>query len=146
MGCINIDEISDTCNKIFTFDEVPDNNYDFLQKKDEQKDGLDVYKPKSVVYYASEIKCPLCKCRLPKQEIEIIKNILDVPSKKKLDRLFNKYNQEADAEYKIDNIKDLEAIYNEIQETVKTIEEKRFYKHTCVRNEICKRTQNQDIY
>lgn len=36
MGCINIDEISDTCNKIFTFDEVPDNNYDFLQKKDEQ--------------------------------------------------------------------------------------------------------------
>ena len=146
MGCINIEEISATCNKIFTFDEVPDNNYDLLVKKDEQKDGLDVYKPKSIVYYASEIKCPLCKCRLPEQELEIIENILDVSSETKLKRLFNKYNQEADAANKIDNIKDLEAIYNEIQETVKTIEEKRFYKHTCIRNEICKRTQNQDIY
>ena len=146
MGCINIEEISATCNKIFTFDEVPDNNYDLLVKKDEQKDGLDVYKPKSIVYYASEIKCPLCKCRLPEQELEIIEKILDVSSETKLKRLFNKYNQEADAANKIDNIKDLEAIYNEIQETVKTIEEKRFYKHTCIRNEICKRTQNQDIY
>ena len=114
MGCVNIEEITTACNKIFTFDEVPDNNYDFLQKKDEQKDGLDVYKPTSVVDYASIIKCPLCKCRLPKEERDIIQNIINTSSENKLSSLFNKYNQEADVEYKIDNIKDLEAIYNEI--------------------------------
>ena len=146
MGCINIEEITTECNKIFTCDEVPDPNYNFLVKRDEQKDGLDVYRPTSAVEYNSQIKCPLCKCRLPQEERYKISDILKASGEAKLNQLFNKYNREADADNTIDNIKDLEAIYNEIQETIKNAEEKRYYKHTCTRNDICKRTQNQDVY
>ena len=45
-------------------EEVPDLEYDFLIKKDDQKDGLDIYKPKSIINYSSQIKCPLCKYKL----------------------------------------------------------------------------------
>ena len=39
MGCLN--------------DNIPDENYDFLIKQEEQKDGLDVYKPKEMLKYAA---------------------------------------------------------------------------------------------
>lgn len=62
----------------------PDTDYDFLIKKEEQKDGLYVYKPKSVIKYTYQIKCPLCKCRLSDKEDEILQNKLNNVSENRL--------------------------------------------------------------
>ena len=68
MGILNITAIETGCFGACTNEEVPDKYYDLLVKQEELKDGLEVYKPKSTVYYASQIKCPLCKCRFPEEE------------------------------------------------------------------------------
>ena len=65
---------------------------------------------------------------------------------KLLESIIGDYNREVDSFDKLDNIDSLEAIYKKMEEITKVIEENRFYKHTCTRNEICQRTQNQDIY
>jgi hypothetical protein len=126
---------------------IPDKNYDFLIKKQEQKDLLDIYKPKNIVRFSSEIKCPLCKIILSDEENSIIENKLNIGGECKLWNLINDFNKDlhnewnkVDSPEKIDNISELENIYNQIQNYFKIIEENRFYKH------ICKRTNNQEIY
>ena len=138
--------ISTGCFGACTKDEIPDMSYDFLVKQEEKKDGLEIYKPKYSITFSSQIKCPLCKFSLTNEEITILQDILSTSSENKLNSLFSKYNAEADSATKIDNISDLGNIYNQIQEMAKTVESKRFYKHTCTRNAECKRTENHDIY
>ena len=146
MGILTMTAISTGCFGACTKEETPDMSYDFLVKQEDKKDGLEVYKPKSRITHSFQIKCPLCKFNLPKEERTILQDIITNSSENKLDSLFSKYNEEADSADKIDNISDLGKIYNQIQEMAKTVEAKRFYKHTCTRNEECKRTENQDIY
>ena len=143
MGC----STSLTKEEIEKLKYIPDKNYDFLIKKQEQKDSLDIYKPKNIVNSSSEIKCPLCKIILSDEENSIIENKLDIGGEYKLYSLINNFNRDSHNEWnkvdspeKIDNISELENIYNQIQNYFKIIEENRFYKH------ICKRTNNQEIY
>ena len=146
MGIITSIAISTNCFGACTQDEVPDKDYDFLIKQEEQKDGLDVYKPQSTITYCNQIKCPLCKFSMPNEDRNKLQNILSNGGEKLLDSIIRDYNREVDSFDKLDNIDSLEAIYKKMEEITKAIEENRFYKHTCTRNEICKRTQNQDIY
>ena len=146
MGILTITAIETGCFGACTNEEVPDKYYDLLVKQEELKDGLEVYKPKSTVYYASQIKCPLCKCRFPEEERDIIQKMFNAGGEKTLSSIISDYNQETENVNKIDNIKELEVKYNKIKEMVKIAEDNRFYKHTCTRNEICKRTANQDVY
>lgn len=143
MGC----STSLTKEEIEKLKYIPDKNYDFLIKKQEQKDSLDIYKPKNIVNSSSEIKCPLCKIILSDEENSVIENKLDIGGEYKLYSLINNFNRDSHNEWnkvdspeKIDNISELENIYNQIQNYFKIIEENRFYKH------ICKRTNNQEIY
>jgi len=124
----------------------PDMNYNFLIKKEEKKDGLDVYRPQTTIFSFSEIKCPLCKCDLPEEENQIIEKKLSFYRENKLSKLIDYYNTEANAEDKIDNISDLEDIYNQIKDYSQEIENNRYYKHTCTNNELCQRMNNQEIY
>ena len=125
---------------------LPDINYDFLIKKEIQKEGLDVYKPKNCIYSSAQIKCPICKCNLSEEEYLMIDNQLKLVNENGLLQLINKFNDEVKAPYKIDNINDLEIIYNQIRECVNAIEDNRYYKYICTSNELCQRTENQEIY
>ena len=125
---------------------IPDKNYDFLIKTEIQKDGLEVYKPEYCIYSSTQIKCPICKCRLLEEEYIILDNQLNLANEKILFQLIDKFNDEVKAPYKIDNINDLEIIYNQIRECVKTIEDNRYYKHICSNNDLCQRKENQEIY
>ena len=125
---------------------LPDINYDFLMKKEIQKDGLDVYKPKNCISSSSQIKCPICKCNLLEEEYIMINNQLNLANENYLLQLINNFNDEVKSPYKIDNINDLEIIYNQIRECAKAIEDNRYYKHVCTNNELCQRNENQEIY
>lgn len=146
MGVITGLAIATNCFGACTKEDVPDKDYDFLIKQENQKDGIDLYKPKSTINYSYEIKCPLCKIMLASEERQKIQNILSTGSERLLDSIIKDYNKEADSVDKIDNIDKLEAIYKKMEEIAKTIEEMRFYKHSCTRNDICQRKENQDIY
>ena len=146
MGMITIMAIETGCFGACTIEDAPDPTYNFLVKQEDQKDGLELYKPRSSINYVSEIKCPLCKCPLSKEESQTLQNIFNNGNENKLLRLINDYNQEADNVNEIDNIKELEAKYNKVQEMAKIVEANRYYKHTCTKNDICKRTANQDVY
>ena len=124
----------------------PDLNYNFLIKVEEQKDGLDIYKPQSILNYASQIKCPLCRYPLSDEEYSIIQDKLTFGEGYNLSNLISKYNIEAEAEYTIDNINELEILYNKIKGCVKIMEDNRYYKHICTNNEQCQRKDNQEIY
>ena len=132
MGCLN--------------DNIPDENYDFLIKQEEQKDGLDVYKPKEMLKYAEQLKCPLCKIHFSKEERSEINNILNTRSENKLIDIIGEYNREADSVIKVNNIAELEVKYNKIQDFIKVIEANRYHKHICKSNDICQRKENQDVY
>ena len=136
------------CNETYIIENTPkpDLNYDFLIKKNEQKDLLDIYKPKEVIHFSKQIKCPLCKIMLPEEERKIIEDKLNFGGEKKLLSLINKFNNEVESKLNINNIIELENIYIQIQNYFKTIEENRFYKHICRNNDICNRTNNQEIY
>ena len=125
MGCLN--------------DNIPDENYDFLIKQEEQKDGLDIYKPKQMIQYAEQLKCPLCKVHLSKEEYSEINNILFTRCEKDLINKIYEYNREANSVVKINNIAELEVKYNKEQDFIKVIETNRYYKHTCKNNDICQR-------
>ena len=127
-------------------ENVPDETYNFLILQKEQKDGLEVYKPKSIINYVTQIRCPLCKCGMPSEEKTIIQDIFNKGNENILIYHIKKYNQEVDNDDKINDIGGLECLYNEIKNMAEILESNRFYKHTCTRNEICKRTSNQDIY
>ena len=124
----------------------PDINYNFLIKKEIQKDGLDIYKPRECIHSSSQIKCPLCKCLLSEEEYLIINNKLELVKEIQLSDLIYKFNLAVESPYEIDNINDLEIIYNQISQCAKVIENNRYYKHICINNELCKRTDNQEIY
>ena len=124
----------------------PDINYNFLIKRDIQKDGLDIYKPKTIINTAYQLKCPLCKCGFPEEEYLILNNKLNLASENKLSELKMKFNAEAESPFKIDNINELEIIFNQISDCAKAIENNRHYRHVCTNNELCKRTENQEIY
>ena len=127
-------------------DNIPDESYDFLIKQEEQKDGLDVYKPKQIIKFYSQIKCPLCKIKLTKEEELEINNILETGIVMKLLSKIDEYNNEAKSETKIDNFEELKILYNQMQDYAKILEKNRYYKHTCKNNEICQRNENQDVY
>ena len=135
MGCLSID------------DNIPDINYNFFTKVESQKkEGLDIYKASSTIDYYTVFRCPLCKCLYSKEEEGIIKNkIKDYPEKKMLSNIEH-YNGQTESGEKIDNIDELESIYNQIQEIAKSFEQNRYHKHTCTNNELCQRSNNQDIY
>lgn len=125
MGCLSIDE------------NIPDINYNFFTKVESQKkEGLDIYKASSTIDYYTVFRCPLCKCLYTKEEEGIIKNKLNIEN----------YNGQTESGEKIDNIDELESIYNQLQEIAKSIEQNRYHKHTCINNELCQRSNNQDIY
>ena len=124
----------------------PDINYNFLIKKEFQKDGLDVYKPKNRIYSSSQIKCPICKCDFLEEEYLIINNKLNLANENQLFELIMNFNEEAKSPYKIDNIDDLEIIYKQIRDYTKVIEDNRYYKHNCTNNQLCQRTENLEIY
>ena len=126
--------------------DVPDLSYDFLTKHKHQKDGLDVYKPKKIISSYDQIKCPLCKFKLPTEEYIIIENKLNEGSENDLLRLINDYNEEASRIDILDNINTLESKYNQIQSCSKKIQANRYYKHICTNNEACQRMNNQEIY
>ena len=136
MGCI------DDCSN----ENIPDETYDFLIKQKEPKDGLEVYKPKSTISYVSQIRCPLCKCRISTEEKTIIQDIFNMGNESKLLALIENYNREVDNDDEIDDIDELEYLYSKIKDMAEIVESNRFYKHTCTKNEICKRTSNQEIY
>ena len=121
-------------------------NYDFLVKKDIQKDGLDVYQPKESIYSSTQIKCPLCKYDLPEEEYLIINNKLSLVNETKLLDLQNNFNFEVESPDKIDNINELEIIYEQIINCIKSIEDNRYYKHICTNNELNQEIENQEIY
>ena len=121
-------------------EEVPDLEYDFLIKKDDQKDGLDIYKPKSIINYSSQIKCPLCKYKLSQEEYLIIDNILNIGNENEFFNLIYEYNKEASRIDILDNINILESIYIKIKNYSKILEKNRYYKHKC------QRINNQEIY
>ena len=124
----------------------PDINYDFLIEKGIQKDGLVIYKPRQRIHSSSQIKCPLCKLPLSEEEYSIINNKLELINEIKLSDLITKFNLAVESPYEIDNINDLEIIYNQISECAEVIEDNRYYKHICINNELCQRTDNQEIY
>lgn len=126
--------------------DIPDQSYDFLILQKNQKDGLDVYKPKEKIVGSFQIKCPLCKLKLSKEEYDTIDNILFTANEQKLFDLMVKYNNETNTTYPVDNLSILESIYNEIKDYSRIIEENRYYKHTCINNKLCQRLNNQDIY
>ena len=126
--------------------KVPDLSYDFLVKSEQQKDGLDVYKPREIITFYEQIKCPLCKIKFTEEEYSIISDKLNTASEKHLQKLISDYNTEASRIDILDNINTLESIYNLIQNCSKNIKANRYYKHTCTNNEICKRMNNQEIY
>ena len=64
----------------------------------------------------------------------------------KLLALIENYNREVDNDDKIDDIDELEYLYSKIKDMAEIVESNRFYKHTCTKNELCKRTSNQEIY
>ena len=66
-------------------------NYNFLIKKEEKKDGLDVYMPKTSISSFSQIKCPLCKCDLPEEEYRIIEKKLSLFEENNLLKLIEYY-------------------------------------------------------
>ena len=127
-------------------DNIPDESYDFLIKQEEQKDGLDVYKPKQIINFYSQIKCPLCKIKLTKEEELEINGVLETGNVMKLLSKIDEYNNEAKSETKIDNFEELEILYNQMQDYAEILEKNRYYKHTCKNNEICQRNENQDVY
>ena len=73
MGMITIMAIETGCFGACTKEDVPDMTYDFLVKKEDQKDGLELYKPRSSIIYVSEIKCPLCKVLYQKKKVKHFK-------------------------------------------------------------------------
>jgi hypothetical protein len=125
---------------------LPDLSYDFLIKRDIQKDGLDIYKPKTSINSVYQLKCPLCKCVLPEEEYFILNNKLNLANENELSELIKKFNDETKNPYKIDNIDELEIIFNQINDCTKAIEDNRYYRHICTNNELFKRTENQEIY
>ena len=131
MGCLN---------------DIPDENYNFLIKQEEQKDGLDIYKPKEIIQYAEKLKCPLCKINLSEGERSEINDILFTRCEKVLINKIYEYNREANSVTKINNIEELELKYYEMQDFIKVVETNRYYKHTCKNNDICQRNENQDVY
>ena len=138
------------CETSYRPDEIkkpnPDINYNFLIKKEFQKDGIDVYKPKNRIYSSSQIKCPICKCDFLEEEYLIINNKLNLANENQLFELIMNFNEEAKSPYKIDNIDDLEIIYKQIRDYTKVIEDNRYYKHNCTNNQLCQRTENLEIY
>ena len=134
------------CSEPKTNEDRPLMSYDFLIKKDEKKDGLDVYKPKSIIRSNDEIRCPLCKCKMPNEDKTIIQNKIKSGGERYLFDIINKYNREVDTNMKLADINALENIYNEIQRFCTFIGPNRYFKHTCTRNNICRRATNQDIY
>jgi hypothetical protein len=133
------------CSEPQTNEDRPLMSYDFFIKKDEKKDGLDVYKPKSIIRSNDEIRCPLCKCEMPNEDKTIIQNKIKSGGERYLFDIINKYNREVDANMKLADINALENIYNEIQRFCTFIGPNRYFKHTCTRNNICRRATNQDI-
>lgn len=134
------------CSEPLTNEDKPLLSYDFLIKKDEKKDGLDVYKPKSIIYSINNIRCPLCKFEMPNEDKIIIQNQIKSYGERYLLDIINKYNNEVYTDMKLADINALEKIYNEIQRFCALIKPNRYFKHTCTRNNICRRATNQDIY
>jgi len=146
MGILTITAIETGCFGACTNDDVPDQTYDFLVKQKELKDGLELYKPRFQIDNIYKLKCPLCKCNFSEEEKNKLRDIFNKGNEMKLLALIGDYNRELDIVNEIDNIEKLETIYNKIEEMAKIVEANRFYKHTCTKNDICKRTANQDVY
>lgn len=134
------------CSEPLTNEDRPLMSYDFFIKKNEKKDGLDVYKPKYIINYINDLRCPLCKCEMPNEDKIIIQNKIKSGGERYLFDIINKYNSEANTDMKLADINALENIYNKIQRFCALIEPNRYFKHTCTRNNICRRATNQDIY
>lgn len=134
------------CSEPLTNEDRPLMSYDFFIKKNEKKDGLDVYKPKYIINYINDLRCPLCKCEMPNEDKIIIQNKIKSGGERYLFDIINKYNTEANTDMKLADINALENIYNKIQRFCALIEPNRYFKHTCTRNNICRRATNQDIY
>ena len=83
---------------------------------------------------------------LPEEEYTIIEEKINKGGENKLLDLIVYYNREAETEDKINNISELEDIYNQIKDYSKKIENNRYYKHICTNNELCQRMNNQEIY
>ena len=139
MGIITGILISTQCCGACAIEDLPDNNYNFLSLGEQKKDGLDIYKPQSTISYVNQLRCPLCKLSIPAKEKPLIQKLLANASEDTLNYLVSKYNTEVDSAKEIDNIKVLESIYKQIQEYAKTVEDNRYYRHTCIKN-------NRDIY
>ena len=130
-----------------SFNDYPDPDYNFFQKvESQQKDGLDIYKATSPIDGYTQLRCPLCKCLYSNEEKRIIKNIIYYNGEKRLLMHIENYNGQANSPKIIDDINELESIYNRIQEIAITVEQNRYHKHTCTKNELCQRANDQSIY
>ena len=136
MGCDFINEA-----------DIPDPNYNFFVKvESQQKDGLDIYRASKIIDYYTDLRCPLCKCKIPKEERDIIINIIYHKGINSLLSNIEQYNNQTERADVVDDINTLEEIYLKIEGYSKSVKENRLYKHTCKNNELCNRTNNQDVY
>ena len=132
-------------NSINTDEGIRDINYSSLEKQENKKDGLDIYKANKFFYSSKDVKCPLCKFSLSKEENSVIDNILQ-NGYLKFVSICKKYGNLVENPYKIYIFEELESIYSELEEPRKNIEENRYYYHICKRNNICNRTSDKAIY
>jgi len=135
------------CGKesIQTQDDLRDFKYNTLVKQEEKKDGLDVYKTNKILNSSKDVKCPLCKFSLSKEENNAIDNILKNGYFKFL-HIVREYSDVDFINLTDDILEKLESIYAKLEEPKKYIEENRYFYHLCTRNAECQRMENQAIY
>ena len=130
---------------IQTNEDLRDLKYNTLVKQEEKKDGLDVYKTNKILNSSRDIKCPLCKYSLSKEENKAIDNILKNGYFKFID-IGLEYSRVDFINLTDDILEKLESIYSKLEEPKKYIEENRYFYHLCTRNAECQRMENQAIY
>ena len=111
-------------------------NYNTFIKRDELKDGLELYKTKEYIYSIQQIRCPIIKDKLSFEENTKLETQINYADKNLIE-LFDKYNNLINNIYQVDIFSELDMLNNKIESAIKKLEENRYFLHVC---------KNQQIY